>query len=204
VPNKSDQIITHQMLREQDLARIEELEADYARLQEQYAALREQSIAQAEQASDEPVAGMVLAPDFRGYAHLGIGAYLINHSAELPAELVITPATEADKAGREVGSEVVNPDDAPPILPEQMAVRIRFENPAGLDALEAQLRHIRRVHFGGGQGVSHPSPREARLEALLRELHALVRGESPRLLTDYGGDDGDLDGRIRAELEAKT
>jgi len=91
--------------------------------------------------------GFVLAPHFRGYAHLGIGAYLINHSAAgNPAELVISIATEEEKAGRVVGDERPNPDGNE-IQPEVIAVRLRFENVAGLDALEQQLRHLRAEHF---------------------------------------------------------
>lgn len=86
-------------------------------------------------------------PDYRGYAHLGIGAYLLNHSAEgEPAELVISIATEEEMAGRVVGDERDNAPGAQ-IQHEDMAVRIRFENAHGLDALENQLRHLRAVHF---------------------------------------------------------
>lgn len=91
--------------------------------------------------------GLVLAPHFRGYAHLGIGAYLINHSAAPePAELIISVATEEEKAGRVVGDERANPNGGA-IQPEVMAVRLRFENAAGLDALEQQLRYLRAEHF---------------------------------------------------------
>ncbi len=92
-------------------------------------------------------AGYVLAPEYRGYALLGSGNYRIDHSAEgAPAELVISIATEADKLGRAVGDERDNPHgDA--IQPEQMAVRICFQNVAGLDALEKQLCYLRNVHF---------------------------------------------------------
>lgn len=99
--------------------------------------------------------GMVLAPHFRGYAHLGTGQYLLNHSAaDEPAELVISIATDEQKAGREVGDDRGNPADAP-IQPEVMAVRLRFENVAGLDALEKQLRYLRAEHF-----AATPSPAE--------------------------------------------
>jgi len=92
--------------------------------------------------------GFVLAPHYRGYAHLGIGAYLINHSAVgSPPELIISLATEEEKAGRVVGGDGPNPDGAE-IQPEVMAVRLRFENVAGLDALEKQLRYLREEHFG--------------------------------------------------------
>lgn len=124
--------------------------------------------AQAEAEPEAGAAGMVLAPDYRGYAHLGIGAYIINHSAELPAELVITPASEAEKAGREIGSEVINPDDAPPIQPIDMAVRLRFENVQGLDALETQLRHVRCTHF-----PDTAPPADDRARELLRQVNAV-------------------------------
>lgn len=87
------------------------------------------------------------ADDCRGYAHLGIGAYLINHSAAgEPAELCISIATEEEKVGRVVSD---SRDNSPGSLiqPETMAVRLRFENAAGLDALEHQLRLLREVHF---------------------------------------------------------
>lgn len=92
-------------------------------------------------------AGVVLAPHYRGYAHLGTGNYLIDHSAVSdPAELVISIATDEEKAGRAVGEDRDNPPGKH-IQPEDMAVRIRFENAAGLDALEKQLRYLREVHF---------------------------------------------------------
>lgn len=94
--------------------------------------------------------GMVLAPDYRGYANLGIGAYILGHSAENEdAELFISIATEAEKIGRTVGDLR---DCEPGVIPaEQIAVRLRFENVAGLDALEQQLRILRSVHFAATQ-----------------------------------------------------
>ncbi len=110
--------------------------------------------------SDNIPAGFVLAPHFRGYAHLGIGAYLINHSAAgNPAELVISIATEQEKAGRVVGDERPNPDGYE-IQPEAIAVRLRFENVAGLDALEQRLRYLRAEHFGA-QSTPKPADSEA-------------------------------------------
>jgi hypothetical protein len=101
-------------------------------------------------AAQQPVAvpeGFALVPSYRGYAHLGIGRYLINHSAAgSPAELVISLATKAEWDGREVGEERDNEPGAM-IQPEAMAVRMCFENVAGLDALETQLRYVREVHF---------------------------------------------------------
>jgi hypothetical protein len=91
--------------------------------------------------------GVKMNESARGYANLGIGAYLINHSraGEYPA-LVITIATEQEKEGRVIGDERDNPPDAE-IRVEDMVVRLDFANVAGLDALEAQLRHVREVHF---------------------------------------------------------
>ncbi|MFZ3286589.1 MAG: hypothetical protein WA191_07035 [Telluria sp.] len=90
--------------------------------------------------------GHALAPHYRGYAHLGTGQYVMNHSAESPAEFIISVATEAEKAGRVVGDER---DNAPceMLHPEAMCVRIRFENVAGLDAMEKQLKYLRAAHF---------------------------------------------------------
>lgn len=101
----------------------------------------------AAQAQQSVPAGMVLAPHYRGYANLGTGQYLMNHSAAgNPAEFVISVATEAEKAGRVVGDEMPNaPGNT--IQPEVMAVRIGFANVAGLDAMEARLRHLRAEHF---------------------------------------------------------
>jgi hypothetical protein len=101
--------------------------------------------------------GIVLAPHYRGYAHLGTGQYLINHSAiGEPAALVISIATEEEKAGRKVGEDMPNPADKP-IQPEDMAVLLRFENAAGLDALEKRLQLLRADHFPGS---SHALPEQ--------------------------------------------
>ncbi len=97
-------------------------------------------------------------PEHRGYAHLGTGQYLLNHSAALPAELVISVATEGEKAGRVVGDDRENVDGTV-IMPDDMCVRIRFENVAGLDALEKQLRYLRDAHFPATkteQGAQEP------------------------------------------------
>jgi hypothetical protein len=89
----------------------------------------------------------VIAPHFLGYARLGIGAYVINHSADdADPELVISIATEEEKSGRSVGEDRDNKEGAL-IQPADIAVRIAFENVAGLDALEKQLRRLRESHF---------------------------------------------------------
>lgn len=99
--------------------------------------------------------GWVLAPDYRGYAYLGLGNYVINHTRhDAPPELMISIATEAEKKGRSVGDERDNAEGAL-IQPEVMAVRIGFHSLAGLDALEAQLRYLRAVHFPATQ-VAQP------------------------------------------------
>lgn len=101
-----------------------------------------------------PSDGYVLAPHYRGYANLGAGQYILNHSAAgNPAEFVISIATEDEKAGRVVGDEMPNAPDAA-IQPEVMAVRIGFANVAGLDAMEARLRHLRAEHFPSAAPVS--------------------------------------------------
>lgn len=90
-------------------------------------------------------------PDYRGYANLGTGQYRIDHSKEgADAELVISIASEEDKAGRAIGEDRDNPDGME-IQPESMAVRLRFANEAGLDALESQLAYLRQVHFAKSQ-----------------------------------------------------
>jgi hypothetical protein len=49
------------------------------------------------------------------------------------------------------------------IQPDVMAVRIRFESVAGLDALEQQLRFLREEHFGA-------LPREDEMDLLREEV----------------------------------
>jgi hypothetical protein len=95
--------------------------------------------------------GMMLVPDWKGYALLGTGRYCLENSAappdpELGAELIIRPATDKDKAGnRKIGEE--RDTDGGLIQPEDMAIRIGFLTPEALDALESQLRHLRRENF---------------------------------------------------------
>lgn len=100
-------------------------------------------------------AGWKLVPDWKGYALLGTGNYVINHSAdfdpELGAELLITLATDADRTGgRQIGESRDNPNDAPPIQADDMVIRIGFLNERALFALEDQLRMLRAVHFAEG------------------------------------------------------
>lgn len=100
-------------------------------------------LAQPEQSEPD----MVLAPHYRGYARLGIGAYCINHSADdAEPELVISIATDEEKAERAVGEDMDNAEGTV-IQLKDIAVRIAFENVAGLDALEKQLRRLRESHF---------------------------------------------------------
>lgn len=98
--------------------------------------------------------GMILAPHYRGYARLGTGQYLLNNSATgSEAELVISIATDEEKAGRVVGDERDNvPGNL--IQPDVMAVRIAFTTVAGLDALENQLRKLRAEHFSAAEAQS--------------------------------------------------
>lgn len=96
-------------------------------------------------------------PDYRGYAHLGAGQYLINHSAHgEPAELVISIATDEEKAGRTVGDDAENAGDM--LQPDAMAVRIRFQNAASLDALEKQLHYLRMTHFSESVAYAQQEP----------------------------------------------
>ena len=106
-------------------------------------------------------------PDFRGYAALGTGQYLLNAcpaTEDLPAELVISIATEEEKAGRVIGDlKVVEPGTE--IDPSSMAVRLAFFSVSGLDALEQQLRILREESFPN----TTPQPdRVAELEAALK------------------------------------
>jgi hypothetical protein len=129
--------------------------------------------------------GCVIAPHFRGYAHLGIGAYLLNNSAVGdPPELVISIASDEDKADRNVGDSKDNLPNTV-IEPEQMAVRLRFESAAGLDALEQQLRLLREAHFPESAPPAQPAEPVQRLSdgdciALMLRLNAELRQtESP-------------------------
>lgn len=109
------------------------------------------------QVGDVPI-GFVLAPDFRGYAKLGIGEYLVNHSATgNEPELVISVATDEEKAGRVVGDDRDNPPGT--LLPaERMAVRIAFANEAGLAVLEKQIAYLREAHFPAPQQAQGSEP----------------------------------------------
>ena len=172
-----------------------------------YWAMYEAAIAaapQPEQVESEPV------PDFRGYAALGTGQYLLNAcpaTEDLPAELVISIATEEEKADRVIGDlKVVEPGTE--IDPSSMAVRLAFFSVSGLDALEQQLHILREESFSN----TTPQPdRTAELEAALKvardDIHsakldgdtkvvaALIRvaraawyaaDDSEEVLTDYG------------------
>lgn len=113
---------------------------------------------------------------FRGYALLGSGKYMLNHSddfhPELGAELIITLATEKDKEGnRQIGETRDNPDHRQPIQPEDMVVRIGFLNERGLFALENQLAEIRKQFFADDK-----SPDSAHQPAeVVRELTKAVQ-----------------------------
>ena len=116
---------------------------------------------QPEQVDSDPV------PDFRGYAALGTGQYLLNAcpaTEDLPAELVISIATEEEKAGRVIG-DLKDVEPGTEIDPSSMAVRLAFFSVAGLDALEQQLRILREESFPS----TTPQPdRTAELEAALK------------------------------------
>lgn len=97
--------------------------------------------------------GMKLVPDWKGYALLGTGRYLLDNSdapadADLGAELIISLASEADRSG---GRKIGERRDAGPrtIQPEDMVIRIGFANERGLYALEDQLWLLRQEHFPG-------------------------------------------------------
>lgn len=141
-----------------------------------------------EQTNELP-AGYVVAPDFRGYAHLGVGAYVLNHSGpgELP-ELVVSVATEEEKAGRVIGDHRDNPPGHV-LQPDAMAVRLRFENVAGLDALESQLLMLREEHF---PGTSHQAIDKAQTEAYAegRKDEADENGAASRLIDAWAASHG--------------
>ena len=131
-----------------------------------YWAMYEAAIAaapQPEQVESEPV------PDFRGYAALGTGQYLLNAcpaTEDLPAELVISIATEEEKAGRVIG-DLKDVEPGTEIDPSSMAVRLAFFSVSGLDALEQQLRILREESFPN----TTPQPdRVAELEQLRQRV----------------------------------
>ena len=140
---------------------------------------------QPEQVESKPV------PDFRGYAALGTGQYLLNAcpaTEVLPAELVISIATEEEKAGRVIG-DLKDVEPGTEIDPSSMAVRLAFFSVSGLDALEQQLRILREESFPN----TTPQPdRVAELEAETTKLKL-------DLLTSYGEAE-ELSGKV-AELE---
>lgn len=140
---------------------------------------------QPEQVESKPV------PDFRGYAALGTGQYLLNAcpaTEDLPAELVISIATEEEKAGRVIG-DLKDVEPGTEIDPSSMAVRLAFFSVSGLDALEQQLRILREESFPN----TTPQPdRVAELEAETTKLKL-------DLLTSYGEAE-ELSGKV-AELE---
>lgn len=91
--------------------------------------------------------GYALVPDYRGSANLGTGQYLLNISnADDPPELIISIASESEKAGRTVG-DLQDNQPGTVIEPEQMAVRLGFATEAGLAALEQHLRILREERF---------------------------------------------------------
>ena len=113
-------------------------------------------------------------PDFRGYAALGTGQYLLNAcpaTEVLPAELVISIATEEEKAGRVIG-DLKDVEPGTEIDPSSMAVRLAFFSVSGLDALEQQLRILREESFPS----TTPKPdRTAELEQLRQRVAELEK-----------------------------
>lgn len=101
-------------------------------------------------------AGFAVVPDYRGYTNLGTGLYVLNISAKgEAAELIISVATDEERAGREVGESRTNPDGHV-INPEDMAVRIRFQNVKGLEVLEGKLQEVRAEHFPAAPAAPAP------------------------------------------------
>ena len=105
----------------------------------------------AEQGSD-PI------PSYRGYALLGIGAYIIFHTdpPDEP-ELIIRIATASDvEGGRGIGETRRAPKRL--VQPEEMAIRIGFTSVVGLDALEVQLHSLRAEHFSATPAAPKATP----------------------------------------------
>lgn len=116
-----------------------------------------------------------VAPNFRGYAHLGVGRYVLMHTGagDVP-ELCIVPATEDERANRVVGDLWDGGTDEVPA--ERIAVRLSFENVEGLDALEQQLRLLRDEHFGGGGHHRDDAPPTTSTAMFLLDREYLTRG----------------------------
>jgi len=90
--------------------------------------------------------GYCIVPHYRGFAKMGAGLYSLCHTAKPdPAELLIVIATDEERATREVGG--LYHDESKQIEPDEICVRLEFVNKAGLDALEQQLRLLRKEHF---------------------------------------------------------
>ncbi len=86
----------------------------------------------------------IAQPPFRGYVRFGAGAYILTvcEGDENGPELVISVATEEQKAGRTVGDlRDVVPGAEIPL--DRTAVRLQFASLEGLDALEQQLAFMR-------------------------------------------------------------
>lgn len=112
--------------------------------------------------------GYRIVPDWKGYALLGSGRYLINHAAnydpELGAELIITLATEKDReGGRKIGESRPNAEDSPPVQPDEMVIRIGFLNGDALFALEDQLDDVRKVLEAAGKAAPQQVEASARV-----------------------------------------
>lgn len=115
--------------------------------------------------------GFVMAPHYRGYARLGSGQYMLQHSAKgEPAELIISIASEAQKAEREIGEVRETPTPPPLVYPEEMAVRIEFTTAQALFALEQQLTFLREEHFRPAQMVSPDEAQKLAIAAVTKYL----------------------------------
>jgi hypothetical protein len=88
--------------------------------------------------------GYVLAPNFRGYALLGLGQYVIHICHEKDNdydELVIRPATTVELMTRKLNELVETQLESIPV--ENIAVRIAFTNKAAIDNLITSLIKLR-------------------------------------------------------------
>ena len=88
--------------------------------------------------------GYVLAPDFRGYAILGLGQYIIHICGEKDNyydELIIRPATTVESTTKKLNELVET--QLEPIPTENIAVRIAFTNKAAIDNLITSLVVLR-------------------------------------------------------------
>ncbi len=88
---------------------------------------------------------------------LGLGEYIIQHTApDEPAQIVFSEATQEDRETRTVGD--LKENEPAPFDHSRIRGQIQFASAAGLDALEVQLRELRKVHWPDTIVPAAPTP----------------------------------------------